>query len=352
AREKLSIPNLKDEFILSRNQTLLLEQVQSSGYFIVTGESVANLSFRIADSPETNSLKQQLDSLNQSIAAAEEKVLEQLSSRISRQHKQLQVAVQSAHDLCWDYMLAVFARTFNCCIPTLASQPTQSFKVSDAVNIPLKLALHAQNREYQPLQLIFGQAANLITGPNMGGKTSILKLVAQICELTRYGIPIPASSAQVPLYDFIYYNYTQESDDLSTFGAEIVAFCSALKHKGRGLFLLDELARGTNPTEGEAIATAIIQYLSETPHTTISATHFTAPALLQNIRQYRIAGISKDFQLALAESGELAKRLKYLAEAMDYSLVPLKQSTPPAMDAIRIAEVLGLPEEILRHLHR
>lgn len=214
AREQLSIPNLKDEFILSRNQDKLIGQIQASGYFIVTDESVANLSFRLADSTETNSIKQQLGSINQAVSVAETKVLERLSAKIGRQAKMLATAVQSTQDLCWDYMLAAFALAYGCCIPALATKSTQSFKVSDAVNIPLKLSLHVQNRAYQPLQLSFGQSANLITGPNMGGKTSILKLVAQICELARYAIPIPARAAQVPVYDFVFYNHTQESDDL------------------------------------------------------------------------------------------------------------------------------------------
>lgn len=350
ARQQLLIPNLKEEFVLSRSQAQLIEQVQASGYFIVSGESIANLSFRLADSAETNSLKQQIASLNQAITTAEEKVLNRLSGKIQRQAKNLAIAVQSVFSISWDYMLAAFAMRYHCCIPTLATKSTQSLKVTDAVNLPLKLALKAQNREYQPLQLIFSQSANLITGPNMGGKTNILKLVAQICELTRYAIPIPATTAQVPVYDFIYYNHTQESDSLSSFGAEVVAFCTALKHKGKGLFLLDEIAKGTNPTEGEAIATAIIKYLSETHHTCISATHFTAPAMLQDIRQYRIAGIPKDFKLSRSESGELGKSLKHLANAMDYNLIPLKKHTAPAMDAIRIAAVLGLPDEILRLL--
>ncbi len=140
----------------------------------------------------------------------------------------------------------------------------------------------------------------------MGGKTNILKLVAQICELTRYAIPIPATTAQVPVYDFIYYNHTQESDSLSSFGAEVVAFCTALKHKGKGCSCWMKSPKVQIPPK---VKPSPRRSSNISPRPIIPA-FLPRISLLRHASgypPYRIAGIPKDFKLSRAESGERVK---------------------------------------------
>ncbi|HCM16562.1 MAG TPA: hypothetical protein DHW79_11655 [Candidatus Cloacimonas sp.] len=341
ARNELGISNLKEEFVLARAQSELIHKIQNSIYFKLSRENMSNLTFSLADSSETNRIKQELATLAKKIEAEEERVLEYLGARIAAHCDDIKRAVTSVKELGWDFALAEFALRYDCCIPKIAKR----ISLKQVRNLPLELIVQEHKRSYQKLDLDFSTGANLITGPNMGGKTGILKCMAQCAVLARFAIPLPAKQASLPLYDFVYYNHAGEAEDLSSFGSELVAFCAALKQAGRGLFLLDEFAKGTNPREGEALAAAVITHLSKSKHTTIAATHFTAPALLKGIRQYQIKGI--DANTDHAKSEDLHERLRGLTEAMDYSLIHLCSNRKPPMDALRIAAILGMPKEIL-----
>jgi DNA mismatch repair ATPase MutS len=341
ARRDLAIDNLKEEFVIGRNNHDLLLKIQNSNFFILKRENIANLIFMLADSPESMRIKEELALLNKEIEAEEHRILGFLAEKIACFEPEIKRAIAGIKEAGWDFSLASFAVRYRACLPEIG----ESIELVNARNLPLEIFLNEHKRLYQPLYISFSSKANLITGPNMGGKTSILKCLAQFAHLVRRGIPLPAEKLSMPLYDFIYYNHANEGDNLSSFGAEVVAFCQALNQKGRGLFLLDEFAKGTNPREGEAIATAVITYLSRTDHTTVAATHFTAPALLKDINQYQIKGIESQLDNIVNE--DIGQRLRILAEAMDYNLIRLSDNQKPPMDALRIARILGLPEEIL-----
>ncbi len=341
ASRSLNLPNLKDEFILSRSQTELISKIADSGFFILSRESIANLIYVLADNPETHAIKADLAEIKRKIETEENAVLYELSKKVQAFAADISIAVKSVKELGWDFSLAAFARKYDCCIPSIADE----IELIHARNLPLQLALENSKRIYQKQNLTFSTRANLITGPNMGGKTSILKCLAQFSELIKRAIPLPAEKVSMPLYDFVYYNHSDEGENLSSFGSEVVAFCDALKRPGRGLFLLDEFGKGTNPREGEALATAVIRYLANSNHTTVAATHFTAPAMLKEICQFQIKGIQSALDATTYE--DIHQRLRYLANAMDYELISLNTQKTPPMDALKIAKILGLPQDIL-----
>ncbi len=346
AKEELGIPGLKAEFVLARHESEIIGKINGSSYFALQRESIANLSFVLADSEFTLDLKKQIAELGKAIKSEEAKILRRLSDEIRSFCPSLEKAIKGVKELGWDYACADFALRYDCCIPEIGKE----IRLKVLRNLPLQLALEAENRSYQALDIDFSLGTNLITGPNMGGKTSILKSLAQCAGLLQKGIPLPAKSATMPIFDFIFYNHASETDNLSSFGAEVVAFSTALQKPGKGLFLLDEFAKGTNPREGEALATAVIGYLAESPHTCVAATHFSAPTRLQNVRQYQIKGIDSSFADRL--SVDLKANLKALASAMDYSLIPLKHGRKPPLNALRIATILGMPQEILNRSDR
>lgn len=344
AIDQLGISGLKEEFVLSRTQTDLIQKIQTSQYFRLKQESIANLIFTLADSLEANSIKREITDLNTELEEEENRILDYLGIRIAEYSDKIKQALGSLKELGWDFALAVFATNYSCCIPCVDDK----IALQGARNLALELSLRSQKRPYQNLDLEFGIAANLITGPNMGGKTTILRCLAQFANLLKRAIPLPSDKAVFPFYDFVYYNHASEKENLSSFGSEVVSFSQAIQLEGRGLFLLDEFAKGTNPREGEALATAVIQYLTSSPHTCVAATHFTAPTLLQNINQYQIKGI--DAALHSIDSDDLGERLRILAKAMDYSLLRLEDNKKPPMDAFRIAEILGMPKDIMHLL--
>ena len=138
----------------------------------------------------------------------------------------------------------------------------------------------------------------IITGPNMGGKSTYLRQVALICLLAQLGCYVPAQAANLPLLDRIF-TRIGAGDNLaqgkSTFFIEMeeTAFiCNQATHKS--LVILDEVGRGTSTSDGLALAQAIAEYI----HTKIKArclfaTHYheltVLPELFAGIKNYHAA---------------------------------------------------------------
>ena len=107
----------------------------------------------------------------------------------------------------------------------------------------------------------------LITGPNMSGKSTYMRMYAQIVILAQMGCFVPASYANLTLFDAIYTRIGAQ-DDLSggqsTFMVEMKETNEALKHATKkSLLIFDEIGRGTATYDGMAIAQAIIEYVHE-----------------------------------------------------------------------------------------
>ncbi|MCB5247441.1 MAG: hypothetical protein LHW57_05400 [Candidatus Cloacimonetes bacterium] len=347
ARKELDLPQLKEAFTLSRSETGIADRVLHSPFFVLSAESVANFSFVLADDEICLELRKNLALLQQKREKEENRVLKEISASLNEFLSLLRDATGLLRYSCWLFLLADFALRHGCAIPKLTRRKT--IRVKGAVNLPLKLHLEELGRRWQSVDYDFSQAANLLTGPNMGGKTTVLKTAGQLCWLARQGIPLPCAEAEVPLFDNIWYNQseTDSSSDLSSFGKEVVSFSDTLRLEGTTLFLLDEFARGTNPAEGEQLASAVLEHLAASSHMCLAATHFTAPALLESVAHYSIA----ELDLATLDDRKFAsptQRLKALNEAMDYSLRRLRKNQAPPLSAIRVARILGLPEEILK----
>jgi len=353
AKRDLQMPTLKEEFTLSRNRKEQLEAILASKYFVVVSEGLANYNFRLADSEEATVLKAQLHQLSKEITEEENQILANLTSQIQTDFNIFELAYGSIGEYAWDFCLAKFAAHYSCCFPTLTPSFTGIF-LTEAVNLPLQLFLQTLKRNYQPLNIAMSQKDNLITGPNMGGKSTALITIGQMCVLASLGIPIPAQKAKLPLFEEVYYNHDsgENSETLSSFAREVVSLSNMLQRKGQKLILLDEFAKGTNPEEGEAICVATLKYLINSDNTIISATHFSAPTELAGLAHFTIKGIDEQSfkRLEKMQESSLETRLALLAEAMDYSLLPVSRKTAPPQCAIRIAGILGLPAEILAEL--
>ncbi len=178
----------------------------------------------------------------------------------------------------------------------------------------------------------------LITGPNMSGKSAVLRQTALICLLAHMGCYVPASEARIGLVDKIF-TRVGASDNISsgesTFMVEMSETSSILNNlSARSLILLDEIGRGTSTYDGISIAWSIAEFLHEHDSyrpKTLFATHYHELNQLAN-RFDRI----KNFNVSIKEVGDNIIFLRKLVEGASESSF-----------GIHVAQLAGMPKAIV-----
>jgi DNA mismatch repair protein MutS2 len=133
-----------------------------------------------------------------------------------------------------------------------------------------------------PLNINFDRGINLlvVSGPNTGGKTVLIKTVGLLSVLHQCAVPVPADpDSTLPMFDYWGVDIGDEQsidEHLSTFSAHMRRIAAIVDSAGpKSLILLDELGSGTDPDEGGALSMAIVDTLMERGCTTIVSTHQT-----------------------------------------------------------------------------
>ena len=159
-----------------------------------------------------------------------------------------------------------------------------------------------------------GTRAMLITGPNMGGKSSYVRQVALITIMAQIGSYVPADSAKLGLLDAVY-TRMGASDNMmageSTFMVELSETADILKQASpRSLVILDELGRGTSTHDGVAIAEAVLDYIvREKRCLTMFITHY------QNMARMATSyneGVLRNVHMRFTENGEDGQEITFL----------------------------------------
>ncbi|MFN5727256.1 MAG: endonuclease MutS2, partial [Pseudanabaena sp.] len=138
-----------------------------------------------------------------------------------------------------------------------------------------------EGREVVPVDVLISPQISVvvITGPNTGGKTATLKTFGLAALMAKAGMFIPAKEpVEMPWFDLVLADIGDEQSlqqNLSTFSGHIRRIGRILDSLSpQSLVLLDEVGAGTDPSEGSAIATALLEYLGEHTRLAIATTHF------------------------------------------------------------------------------
>ena len=210
-------------------------------------------------------------------ALTREKILyEELLDEINLDIQELRECAESLAQIDVLSSLAERAKTLKFCKPSLTK--TSMIKIKDGRHLVIENSIDSP---FIPNDLSMDQDRRMliITGPNMGGKSTYMRQTALIVLLAQVGSFVPASKAEIGIVDRIF-TRIGSSDDLaggrSTFMVEMVETANILHNSSeRSLVLMDEIGRGTSTFDGLSIAWACANFLvSEVKALTLFATHY------------------------------------------------------------------------------
>ncbi len=174
----------------------------------------------------------------------------------------------------------------------------------------------------------------VISGPNAGGKTVVLKTIGLMVLMCYHGIPLPVDAGTtIPEVDDLWCHVGDEQDvtaDLSTFSGAMAATARLLNDAAEStLVLYDELGAGTDPLEGAALGCALLETLTSRGSLTVATTHLASIAM--------VASSADGFENAAMEYDEAKERPTY----------QLAVGRPGRSRALEIASRMGIARDVL-----
>ncbi|HTE48159.1 MAG TPA: endonuclease MutS2 [Gemmatimonadaceae bacterium] len=260
-----------------------------------------------------------------------ERILLELTDEVRPRRDEIVATLDAMVELDSLFARARFADTYACSPATMAPA-SQGFDIRNGRH-PLLLA---QGADVVPFDLMMLPAERtlLVSGPNTGGKTVLLKALGLISALAQSGIPAPVGpESRIAIFDDAFADVGDEQSieaSLSTFSAHLKNLAEILRlATAESLVLIDELGSGTDPVEGAALGWAILEELTARSTMTVATTHL---------------GTLKE--LAGQVSGVVNASLQFDAAALapTYRLI---KGIPGRSYGISIARRLRLPESVV-----
>ena len=261
----------------------------------------------------------------------ERDIRENLSAILKNHTTEIKAAMDAMGYL--DLLLAkcLQIKTMGLCIPVISGDSTTQYR---GMFHPYVVHLYEKENAtgghkkiFQPVDIKFGIESLSIIGANMGGKSVVLKMTALNQLLFQFGFGVAARSAVIDIKEEIRLCIGDDQDlhsGLSSFAGEVKAIDNVIRRINVGkkmLALIDEPARTTNPIEGTALVTALLDILRGKNLSLLLTTHYN---------------ISGDFFRRLRVRGLVSGK-------MDYTLVETTEGEIP-QEAINVARSLGVDE--------
>jgi DNA mismatch repair protein MutS2 len=262
-----------------------------------------------------------------------ERILQELSAAVATDGPYITLAVELLAEIDLHLAKARYAGLLR------ASAP----RVNDTNRLLLRQARHPLLRgNVVPIDFWLGRDPDgaelrmvVITGPNTGGKTVALKTVGLLSLMAQAGMHIPCEDgSEIPVYSNVFADIGDEQSieqSLSTFSSHLTRIVEILRLATEdSLVLLDELGAGTDPTEGSALARAILAHLLAQHVNTVATTHYSELKVF-----------------AHEQPGAVNASVEFDVETLSPTY-RLSIGLPGRSNALAIATRLGLPEDIVQ----
>jgi DNA mismatch repair protein MutS2 len=261
------------------------------------------------------------------------KILFELTERLRAEGDAVARLVDGLGRLDFAAAKAHLSRDFDCVAPEVGADGRLA--LDTARHLLLEANLKRVGRDVVPmsLELDADRRVLVISGPNAGGKTVVLKTVGLCAAMAQSGLHVPARKARLPVFDDVLVDIGDHQSlaaNLSTFSAHVRNISEMIETlPRRALVLLDEIGTGTDPDEGAAIAIAVLERLRAAGAYVVATTHYN------RLKIYASNG--EGVGNAAVEFDEATLEPTYRL------LVGLAGSS----SGIEIARRLGLPEEVV-----
>ncbi len=335
--------------VVQKSDKDLIKRLETYENLIYISETYMNVKFSIRPTEEIKTMEREVNSLKEKEEKEELFIRERLSREIANKRRDLFKNISGIGRL--DLLIAKtkYAIDINGTKPNIIKE--QEIHIVDGIHIKSSDFLKSNGLEFTPISISLKRGVSCITGANMGGKTISLKMVGLLSAMAQYGFFVPAKEMRLSLNNFIKTSIgdMQSTDSgLSTFGRETKTVQEAIEmSNNRGLILIDELARGTNPEEGYAISKAIVKYLRDRNSISLLTTHYDNVANMEGVLHLQVVGLSGVDMDELAYEFTYENKMEIINKYMDYNLRAVDKTTSVPKDAINIAKIMGLEEEIL-----
>lgn len=328
------------------------ERIQALPELEIVDQDYMSVTLQLKPTEEIYKYVNEIEEINAQIEEEEERVRGVLSKKISERADVLLENCEKIGALDLALARAVYSIRHSLVKPEIVDEHIIEFE--DGRNIQVEDVIREKGKIYCPISLALKDGVTLITGANMGGKTISLKLAGQIPIMAQYGFFVPAKSARIGLSNYmqILIGDSQSVErGLSSFGSEMEELKEILdRGQERSLILIDEIASGTNPTEGTALTKSLVDYLIEKPYISLITTHFESVTEREGIVNMQVRGLSDcNFDLLNREIqyANRRDRINIISRHMDYRLYRVDNKTQVPKEALSIAAMLGINKEII-----
>ncbi len=341
----------KFDVVIPRSSDLL-DKAREIPDLEAVSEDYMSVTFELTKNEAVYALSKEMEELNTAIEEEETVIREQLSRKVSAFGGVLLTNCGKIGRLDFALAKAVYAIQHRCVRPEIVDEHV--VEITEGRQLQVEDILLSKGKTYCPVSISLADGVTCITGANMGGKTISLKLCGLVPILAQYGFFVPCGKARVGLSNYmqILIGDSQSVErGLSSFGSEMEELKEILDNsQDRSILLIDEIASGTNPVEGLALTRSLVDYLSGKSYITLITTHFDAVTEEKGVKNMQVRGLADvdfrklDSELKYANRKE---RINIIGKYMDYRLYTVENHGQIPKDALNIAKMLGIHQEII-----